>query len=156
MTGVQTCALPILDGIESLGNVTVIAATNRPDMIDPALLRPGRFDKMVLVGKPDLKSRLKILEIHTKNMPLIGIDLIDIASKTDGFVGADLAALCREAGMIAYRKDRKAEFVNETHFTEAMKTVKPSVDSETFKSYENIGKEMRKRKDGWDGIPFYG
>ena len=156
MEGAVAQLLTAMDGIESLGNVTVIAATNRPDMIDPALLRPGRFDKMVLVGKPDLKSRLKILEIHTKNMPLIGIDLIDIASKTDGFVGADLAALCREAGMIAYRKDRKAEFVNETHFTEAMKTVKPSVDSETFKSYENIGKEMRKRKDGWDGIPFYG
>ncbi len=156
LEGAVAQLLTSMDGIESLGNVTVMGATNRPDMIDPALLRPGRFDKMVLVGKPDLKSRLRILEIHTENMPLIGIDLIDVAAETDGYVGADLAALCREAGMAAYRENPDAELIGEKHFKAAMETVKPSVDPETFKSYENIGKEMRKRKDGWDGVPFYG
>lgn len=156
LEGAVAQLLTSMDGIESMGNVTVMGATNRPDMIDPALLRPGRFDKMVLVGKPDLKSRLRILEIHTRNMPLIGIDLMDIASETDGYVGADLAALCREAGMAAYKENPDAEFISEIHFRTAMNTVKPSVNPETFKSYENIGKEMKKRKDGWDGIPFYG
>lgn len=156
LEGTVAQLLTSMDGMESLGKVTVMGATNRPDMIDPALLRPGRFDKMVLVGKPDLKSRLRILEIHTKNMPLIDMDLIDVAAETDGYVGADLEALCREAGMVAYRENRNAELVNGTHFEAAMKTVKPSVDKETFKSYETLGKEMRKRKDGWDGIPFYG
>lgn len=148
--------LTAMDGVETLGNVTIIAATNRPDMIDPALLRPGRFDRLVLVGKPDLKSRLRILEVHTKKMPLVDIDLIDIAAITDGYVGADLAALCRESGMAAYRENPNAEFVGRRHFDTAMKIVKPSVEPGTFENFENIGKEMKKRRDGWDGIPFYG
>ncbi|MDD2410229.1 MAG: CDC48 family AAA ATPase [Candidatus Methanomethylophilaceae archaeon] len=148
--------LTAMDGIEAMGNVTVMAATNRPDMIDPALLRPGRFDRMVLVGKPDLKSRLRILEIHTEKMPLMNIDLIDVASETDGYVGADLAALCREAGLAAYREDPAAEFVDRRHFSAALRTVGPSVGPDTFKNYESIGNEIKKRRDGWDGVPFYG
>ena len=97
-----------MDGIEELPNVTVMGATNRPDMIDPALLRPGRFDKMIMIGLPGLEDRLRILEIHTREMPLMNIDLLDLAEKTDGYVGADLAGLCREAGLTAYREIGRA------------------------------------------------
>ncbi len=148
--------LTSMDGIVGLRNVTVMAATNRPDMIDPALLRPGRFDKMILIGKPDLESRLKILEIHTKDMPLMDVDLLSIAEKTDGYVGADLESLCREAGLIAYREDQNIEFVNKKHFAAALKAVKPSVDQKTMEGFESIGTEMKKRRSSYDDIPFYG
>ena len=148
--------LTSMDGVESMRNVTVMAATNRPDMIDPALLRPGRFDRMILVGKPDQTSREKILKVHTSKMPLKGVDLVTIASMTDGFVGADLAALCREAGLTAYRENPDAEFVTMDHFESAMKRVAPSVEPSVFESYERLGKDINKRRSGWDNVPFYG
>ena len=148
--------LTAMDGVETLENVMVMGATNRPDMIDPALLRPGRFDRLVYIGKPNLETRLKILEIHSAKMPLMNVDLMDIAVATEGYVGADLAALCREAGLAAYRADSDAVYVGRKSFDAALKTVKPSVDEETFKSFEKMGGEIRKRKDGWDGVPFYG
>ena len=148
--------LTSMDGVESLNNVMVMGATNRPDMIDPALLRPGRFDKLVLVGKPNEKARLHILRVHTRNMPLMGVDLEYIASKTDGYVGADLAALCREAGLTAYRKNNDAEFVSADDFDSALQNVVPSVDSRMFENYDKIGKDLNKRRSGWDNVPFYG
>ena len=148
--------LTSMDGVESLNNVMVMGATNRPDMIDPALLRPGRFDKLVLVGKPNEKARLHILRVHTRNMPLLGVDLEYIASKTDGYVGADLAALCREAGLTAYRKNNDAEFVSADDFDSALQNVVPSVDSRMFENYDKIGKDLNKRRSGWDNVPFYG
>jgi transitional endoplasmic reticulum ATPase len=148
--------LTSMDGIESLKNVMIMGATNRPDMIDPALLRPGRFDKLVLIGKPDEDTRKKILEVHTKRMPLKGVDLNDIAKRTDGYVGADIEGLCREAGMAAYREDHNVEFVTKKHFDSALDTVKPSVDADIMKSYENMGAEIKKRRTSWDNVPFYG
>ena len=149
--------LTSMDGVESMRNVTVMAATNRPDMIDPALLRPGRFDRMVLVGKPDGASRLNILKIHTRKMPLGNdVDLNMLSDMTDGYVGADIAGLCREAGLAAYRENRDAEKVCMRHFLLAMERVVPSVDQSTFDSYESIGKDIRKRRTGWDNVPFYG
>ena len=148
--------LTSMDGVEGLRNVTIMGATNRPDMIDPALLRPGRFDKLVLVGKPDMESRRRILEIHTRRMPLSGVDLDAIAAVTDGFVGADLAALCREAGLNAYRENPSAEHVLQRHFDRALTVVGPSVTPETMASYEDMGKKIRKRRTGWDSVPFYG
>ncbi len=148
--------LTSMDGVESMKNVTVMAATNRPDMIDPALLRPGRFDRMVLVGKPDGESRKKILEVHTRRMPLDGVDLDWLVSVTDGFVGADLAALCREAGLCAYREDRSADKVGARHFSEALRKVGPSVDGATFEMYESMGRNIKKRRPNWDNVPFYG
>ncbi len=95
--------LTSMDGIEVLNGVVVIAATNRPDIIDPALLRAGRFDKIIYIPPPEEEGRLKILEVHTKKMPLAkDVDLHDIARKTEGYVGADLENLCREAGMMAF------------------------------------------------------
>lgn len=149
--------LTSMDGVESMKNVTVMAATNRPDMIDPALLRPGRFDRMVLVGKPNEESRRNILSVHTRGMPLgDDVDLAVVASMTDGYVGADLAALCREAGLTAYREDRDAEKVMMRHFLSSMERVAPSVDASTFEAYERLGRDIRKRRTGWDNVPFYG
>ena len=148
--------LTSMDGVESLTNVMVMAATNRPDMIDPALLRPGRFDKLVLVGKPDLAARVSILKVHTAKMPLKDVDLEYIASKTDGYVGADLAALCREAGLTAYREDKDSKYVTAEHFEAALQKVLPSVDNNMFETYEKVGKSIKKRRGGWDNVPFYG
>jgi transitional endoplasmic reticulum ATPase len=91
-----------LDGLEELKGVVVVAATNRPDMIDPALVRPGRFDKIIGFGLPDEDSRKAILEIHTKNVPIAeDVDLAELARKTEHFSGADIAALCNEAVLMA-------------------------------------------------------
>ncbi|MDO5853966.1 MAG: AAA family ATPase, partial [Thermoplasmata archaeon] len=148
--------LTSMDGVEGLRNVTVMGATNRPDMIDPALLRPGRFDSLVLVGRPDAASRLGILRVHTKRMPLDGVDLDAVAAATDGYVGADLAALCREAGLAAYREDPDSDRVLQRHFDAALKAVGPSVSQADMDAYENVGKKIGKRRTGWDNIPFYG
>ncbi len=94
-----------MDGLEALNDVVVIAATNRPDMIDPALLRPGRFDKSMMVGAPDKKSREEIFKIHTKGKPLEdGVDLKKLAEMTEGFTGADIAAVTNEAVMTSVRR----------------------------------------------------
>lgn len=148
--------LTSMDGVESMEKVTVMAATNRPDVIDPALLRPGRFDRMVLVGRPDWDSRLAILRIHSKNMPLEGVDLEHIASCTDGYVGADLYALCREAAILAYREDRHATKVCARHFDMALENILPSVDDDTFAEYEKMGRNVKRRRTSWDTLPFYG
>ncbi len=137
-----------LDGLEKLENVVVIGATNRPDLIDPALLRPGRFDRLVYVPPPDEKARLDILKIHTKKMPLAkGVDLAFIAKETENYSGSDLAALCREAGMIALRKDLHAKEVTMEHFREAMKKVRPSLTPELNEAYKSFA-ERTKREFG--------
>ncbi len=94
-----------MDGLNALNDVIVIAATNRPDIIDPALLRPGRFDKSIYIGAPDEESRRKIFEIHTKSKPLAeDVDLAKLAAESDGYTGADIAAVCNEAVMGAVRE----------------------------------------------------
>ena len=94
-----------MDGLSALHDVVVIAATNRPDIIDPALLRPGRFDKSIYIGTPDRESRKKIFEIHTKDKPLADdVDLEELAKDSEGYTGADISAVCNEAVMIAVRK----------------------------------------------------
>ena len=148
--------LTSLDGVEQLNHVLVMAATNRPDMLDPALLRPGRIDRMILVGKPDFEGRLSILKVHTKKMPLgHDVDLSRIAEATDGFVGADIFALCREAGLNAYRRDPRTETVNGCDFEAALQVIKPSVNDSLLKQYEQMGSEIKKRKDRWSDVPFY-
>lgn len=134
-----------MSGIEDLDGVVVIAATNRPDMVDSALLRPGRFDKQILVMPPDEKTRLKILEIKIKKMPIKGVDLKELAKKTEGFSGADLDALVREAGMNALRENKNVNEVKPKHFEKALETVKPSLDKKIIDFYSNFG-ERSKRK----------
>ncbi|MEX0920687.1 MAG: CDC48 family AAA ATPase [Candidatus Pacearchaeota archaeon] len=130
-----------MDGLEDLNDVLVIGATNRPDMLDPAVLRPGRFDKVLLVGAPDEKGRENILRIHTegKKMPLDKkVDIKSLAKKTEGYTGADLEALTREAAMIALRKSKDAKVVKNKHFEEAMKKVTPSVSKPLLDVYKKI------------------
>ncbi|MCD6275936.1 MAG: proteasome-activating nucleotidase [Thermoplasmata archaeon] len=108
-----------MDGFEPLDNVKIIAATNRPDILDEALLRPGRFDRIIIVPYPDLNARLEILKIHTRKMNLKDVDLERIAKKTDGFSGADLKVICMEAGMFAIRDER--DYVTQEDFEKAIK-----------------------------------
>ena len=128
-----------MDGLEDLKDVLVIGATNRPDMLDPALLRPGRFDKILLVNAPEEKGRLNVLEIHTKNMPLAkDVKIKELAKKTVGYTGADLEALAREAAMLSLRESLDSKFVEKKHFEEALKKVKPSVSKPTIEVYKKI------------------
>jgi len=134
-----------MDGLEEMQNVTVIGATNRPDMLDPALLRPGRFDRLLLIPPPDKKGRLEIFKIHTRNMPLAkDVNLEKLAEHTEGYVGADIEALCREAAMLALRKDKNAKQVRKKHFEEAMKKIKPSVSKEAMDRYRKIESQYLK------------
>ncbi len=142
-----------IDGLEELHNVTVIAATNRPDIIDPALLRPGRFDRLVFVAPPDDKARHEIFRIHTADKPLAGdVDLDKLAEDTEGFTGADIASVCNEATMLSIR-----EYVNSGkptgeesiidlkvgyhHFRDAMMKVKPQSKKE-MERYQKISENF--------------
>jgi transitional endoplasmic reticulum ATPase len=140
-----------MDGLESLHNVVVIAATNRPDIIDPALLRPGRFDRMIEIGMPDQEARLDILKIHTENRPIAeDVDLVSISKRTDGYSGADLAAVCNEAVMLAIREyvlagkpqedEEIAKYkIEGKHFEEALKKVMPSrKEKESYSKFAEI------------------
>ena len=130
-----------IDGMQSLNNVIVIAATNRPDILDPALLRPGRFDRIVKVGMPDLDARRQILHIHTDKKPLADdVDIDKLAEKTEGFTGADLAALTNEAVMLAIRSIiakngdnkelMKSQKIDMSFFNMALEKVRPMSRSE--------------------------
>ncbi|MBI2663870.1 AAA family ATPase [Candidatus Woesearchaeota archaeon] len=195
-----------MDGLEDLYDIVVIAATNRPDMVDPALLRPGRFDRMVLAPVPDEKARLEIFKVHTQNMPInykslskdytpgkavneilskMAADnaisdkdakkkpaatdfsklsdedkfLYSLAERTEGYVGADIEAVCREAAIFALRKDFSAKEVEEKHFAEALNKIRPSVTKEIQEAYEMIresfatarAKELREEKPSYMG-----
>jgi transitional endoplasmic reticulum ATPase len=133
-----------ISGLEELVGVVVIAATNRPDLVDPALLRPGRFDRQILVTTPDQEPRLAILKVLTRNMPLAeNVDLQRIATETTGYSGADLEGLVREAAMHSMRKDINADIVSSSDFTKAMKEIKSSVTQEMNEFYASI---MKKKK----------
>ncbi len=128
-----------MDGIEDLSNVIVIGATNRPDMLDPALMRPGRFDRIVYVPVPDEKGRLQILNIHTKSMPLDkSVNLKDLAMETDGYTGADIESLVREAAMLALRENIDIDKVTKSHFEKAQEKVLPSVSKGDQDRYKQI------------------
>jgi transitional endoplasmic reticulum ATPase len=114
-------------------------------MLDPALLRPGRFDRILLVSAPEEQGRLNILKIHTKSMPLKDVSIEELVRRTEGFSGADIEAVCREAGMNALREDIKAGEVTSKHFTKALEEVKPSVTETEAKSY---GKSFKKEDTG--------
>ena len=133
-----------ISGLEELKDVVVIAATNRPDMIDSALLRPGRIDRFVLIPAPDEKSRLEILKVHTKNMPLKGVDLKLLSKKTVGLSGADLEALCREAAMDALRENIKSKEVKIKNFDEALKKISPSISKEAIDFYNRFVERQSK------------
>ena len=185
-----------IDGLEDLHDVVVIAATNRPDIVDTALLRPGRFDRMILTHVPDEATRLEIFKVHTKGMPIAvesekkqkkmiaaktikgevaeteyeaesdngniksREDLLKyFAKKTEGYVGADIEAVCREAAILALREDINSRDINKKHFEKALEKVRPSVTKEVERAYEELqehftatrAKQMLDEKPGYMG-----
>ncbi len=136
-----------LDGLEELRGVIVIAATNRPDIIDPALLRPGRFDEMILVPVPDAKTRSEIFNVHSKKMALgKDVNIDELVSITEDFTGADIAAVCKKAGRFAMRENINAEKVKQAHFLSAIDETGPSVNSDIMDYYQNLKDELRKKR----------
>ena len=134
-----------MDGLVLLKGVVILAATNRPDILDPALLRPGRFDRILYVPAPDEKARYEIFKVHTRHMPLSeDVDLHELARITEGYTGADIAAVCREAAMTALREAGKPTKVSMKHFQAALKVITPSVSKEDIKRYEEIGRKMKR------------
>ena len=120
-----------MDGLEELEDVAIIAATNRPDIIDPGLMRPGRFDRHIKVDTPSEEARIAIFEVHTKDMPLASdVDLKKLAKSTDGYVGADIEAICREAAMLTLRNNMEASEIPNKYFKEAIEKVKPTENTD--------------------------
>jgi transitional endoplasmic reticulum ATPase len=133
-----------IDGLEELKDVVVIAATNRPDIVDPALLRPGRFDKLIQIPVPDQKTRLEILKVHTKKTPLEkGINLEAMSKMLDGYSGADLQALVQEAAMNALRSSRESKEVSQKNFDKALEIVKPSLSNDVLKGYSTFKEDYK-------------
>lgn len=134
-----------IDGIASLQDVVILAATNRPDIVDPAVLRPGRFDRLIYVPEPDEKGRQRIFEIHTKGMPLAkDVDLKELARMTKGYSGADIESLCREAAMIAIRRDINSKQVTFADFRQALKKIGPSISPDMENWYKGFMRQIRK------------
>ena len=149
--------LSSMDGVEGMEGVIVVAATNRPEMIDPALLRSGRFERVMHVPPPDPEALKSILQIHTENMPLGKFSMDEIASKLENYTGADIEAVCREAGLIAMRADKKT--VSKKHFEEAVERVRPTVTDEMMLYYNRMEElltsglqSVRRLPDGLAGI----
>lgn len=145
--------LTSMDGFEDMERVMVVGATNRPDIIDPALLRPGRFDSLTLVPLPDVKDREAILRLNTKNMHLDNVDFKILAAKTEWFSGADITALCRESGLNAIRNGRSV--VSQPDFEKALKNIYPSCDKNMMKWYEEFSKKIEKVSPDWKDAGAY-
>ena len=136
-----------IDGIETLQNVLVIAATNRPDILDPAVMRPGRFDRLIYVPSPDVDSLKEIFKIHAHSMPLSrDVEIDDLARKAQGYSGADIEAICREAAMTSLRNDVEAVEVSRRDFDEAMERVGPSIAPEDDAWYQKFSKRLRRER----------
>jgi transitional endoplasmic reticulum ATPase len=148
-----------LDGLEELHSVVVLAATNRPDMVDTALLRPGRLDRLLYIPPPDEKSRVEIFKIHTAGKPIgPDVNLEELAKHTKDYVGADIEAVCREASMLAIReyiagttspeqakKDAGNIRICMKNFESALRKVKPSANREAMKSYEKLAEDFARQ-----------
>ncbi len=133
-----------MDGLEELNNVVVIGATNRPNLIDPALLRPGRFDELIYVGPPDTAGRRRILAIHTAHTPLAkDVDLEVLAQRTDRFTGADLEDLVRRAGLTALRRGLDEAKVKMADFEAALTETRASVTEEMLNDYAKIQETLK-------------
>src|SRR5690606_14891418 len=136
-----------MDGMEDLNSIVVIGATNRPTLVDPALLRPGRFDELVYVGAPDAAGREHILKIHTRNMPLAGdVNLADLASQLERYTGADLEDVVRRAGLVAIRREGvNVDQVSARDFQEAVADSRPTVTEVMEAEYGKMRGELKRR-----------
>lgn len=146
-----------IDGLEGMHDIVVIGATNRPDIMDTALLRPGRFDRIILCPVPDLQGRLEAFKVHSRNMPLKDVDVEELAHKTEGYVGADIEAVCREAAILSLRANMNAKEVTMKDFEEALKKVPPSVTKDVEKMYEDLRERFRsaRAKEMKQELPIY-
>ena len=133
MNRVVNQLLSSMDGVEGMEGVIVVAATNRPEMIDPALLRSGRFERVLHIPPPDKDSRSAILNIHSKKMPLGKFDIEEFASRLENYTGADIEAVCREAALISMRDGKKT--VSKKHFEQAIERVRPTVNEDMMQYY---------------------
>ena len=134
-----------MDGLVVLKDVVVIGATNRADLIDPALLRAGRFDRVIYVPPPDQDGRLEIFKIHTNKVPLAkDVNLEKLAEKTQGYTGADIEAVCREAAMFSARENRNATEVKASHFEKALQVVTPSLTNEGLEKYKETADTLKR------------
>ncbi|MFW9876190.1 MAG: CDC48 family AAA ATPase, partial [Candidatus Thorarchaeota archaeon] len=138
-----------MDGVENRKGIVIIASTNRPDIVDSAFLRPGRFDRLIFVEAPDYDARMKILEVHTKNMPLAeDVSLKTITQNTEGYSGADLENVCREAGMQAIReKMDELEYVENKHFEFALSKIKSTLPRDIIEKYESMAKQITESRN---------
>jgi transitional endoplasmic reticulum ATPase len=144
-----------MDGLEELQSVVVIGATNRPNLIDPALLRPGRFDELIYVAVPNEPGRRHILSIHTSKMPMApDVDLDSLAARTDRFTGADLEDLVRRAGLFALRESLGAELVTREHFDRALEDTRASVTPEMEEEYARIEAHIKQDARSANGMGF--
>src|SRR5256884_6804210 len=136
-----------MDGIESLVNVVVIGASNRPDMIDPAILRPGRFDRLIYVPAPDRATCLQILKIHARNMPLAkDVDVDQITSQAAGYSGADLEGVCREAGVLSFWRDIGNKKVEVGEFCDCFDRIKPSRTNDIETRVQGFPQRVKKTR----------
>jgi transitional endoplasmic reticulum ATPase len=144
-----------MDGLEELNNVVVIGATNRPNLIDPALLRPGRFDELIYVAPPDTAGRRRILAIHTSGMPLADdVDLESLAQRTERFTGADLEDLTRRAGLTALRRGLDSAQVTKADFDAALAETRASVTPQMLEEYDRIQQTLKSDAVRPTGIGF--
>jgi transitional endoplasmic reticulum ATPase len=134
-----------MDGVITLEDVVIVAASNRPDIVDPAVLRPGRFDRLIYVPEPDEKARLDIFKLYTKDMPLTkDVDMQHLAGVTKSYSGADIEALCREAAMNALRKDVNSKEVTLGDFQKAMEKIGPSILPDMEAWYKGFMRQVRR------------
>ena len=146
-----------MDGLEELQSVVVIGATNRPNLVDPALLRPGRFDELIYVGVPSKEGRRRILSIQTQKMPLAeDVDLDDLADRTDRFTGADLEDLVRRAGLAALRASLSSDKVTMADFEKALEDSRASVTPEMERDYEQMAAKLKQDAAAIQPIGFVG
>ncbi len=139
-----------LDGLEELRGVVVIGATNRPDLLDPALLRPGRLGELIYVPVPDEQARLAIYRVHTREMSLgEDVNLEELAQRSARFSGADIAEVCRKAGRLALRESLESEKVEMRHFQQALKETQPSITPKLEEHYRKLERELRQSPRGF-------
>ncbi|MCK5594191.1 MAG: AAA family ATPase, partial [Candidatus Aenigmarchaeota archaeon] len=137
-----------MDGLEGLDGVVVIAATNRPDIIDTGILRPGRFDRHIYIPVPDKESRKKIFDVYLSRMPIDkDVKVSSLVSKSENYVGADIESICREAALIALRKDIKSKIITKDDFDKAFDKLKPTVTKKEIDSYNKKVDESKVSKE---------
>jgi transitional endoplasmic reticulum ATPase len=133
-----------MQGIDKKSQILIIGATNRPELLDPAIMRPGRFDRLLYIPPPNYEERMAILKVHTKNMPIAeDVDLSEIAKQTEYFTGADLQNLCREAALLSLRENFDDRNIRAIHFNNALKTTAPTMSKQLQEHFDNLSQNLR-------------